>query len=362
MSIARGKHHAEWLSLIEVAGPFLTLPVLERVFPQGLDKDDSPEAKAHARNLRLALDEWEDNQTGKRPNPAIHKAWIDFVLKQTLGFSKDAARGVRRVRLCRGRSRPADGCAQRASPQRARPQPAGRPQCGKARLLVQAYTVEQDLERPVVGRPLSSSPRPAWLNCCTPPMPPRPRHQRRTLDAGQCSHGARRPASPRGTPTSGSKNRSPCGPSAACLGQAVLRRADDETLEEMLAESAEQPAGSHRPAGYQVRKAVEVLIQSLDRADQDHGRQLLGRRARSRTLRGRPHGHDAAGVPLLRRENGNCCSGRSDSTIQHYAVSTLRGTAAGGRRPARRGSARTPPRRLVSAAGHLPGRLRRRLA
>jgi len=31
MSIAR--HHAEWLGLIEQAGPFLSLPVLLRVFP-----------------------------------------------------------------------------------------------------------------------------------------------------------------------------------------------------------------------------------------------------------------------------------------------------------------------------------------
>ncbi len=35
MSIAR--HHAEWLSLLEVSGPFLSMPVLLRVFPQGLD-------------------------------------------------------------------------------------------------------------------------------------------------------------------------------------------------------------------------------------------------------------------------------------------------------------------------------------
>jgi hypothetical protein len=35
MSIAR--HHAEWLSLVEVSGPFLSMPVLLRVFPQGLD-------------------------------------------------------------------------------------------------------------------------------------------------------------------------------------------------------------------------------------------------------------------------------------------------------------------------------------
>jgi hypothetical protein len=34
MSIAR--HHAEWLSLIESSGPFLSLPVLLQTFPQGL--------------------------------------------------------------------------------------------------------------------------------------------------------------------------------------------------------------------------------------------------------------------------------------------------------------------------------------
>ena len=38
MSIAR--HHAEWLSLLEVSGPFLSMPVLLRAFPQGIDADD----------------------------------------------------------------------------------------------------------------------------------------------------------------------------------------------------------------------------------------------------------------------------------------------------------------------------------
>ena len=33
MTIA--KHHAEWLSLIEVSGPFLSLPVLVQRFPAG---------------------------------------------------------------------------------------------------------------------------------------------------------------------------------------------------------------------------------------------------------------------------------------------------------------------------------------
>src|SRR5207248_432976 len=78
MSTAR--HHAEWLSLVETSGPFLSMPVLLRVFPQGLDAHD-PEG---AKNLRLAYEEWEDNQGGLRPEPAIHRAWVRFVLGQVL--------------------------------------------------------------------------------------------------------------------------------------------------------------------------------------------------------------------------------------------------------------------------------------
>jgi len=50
MSIAR--QHAEWLSLIEVSGPFLSMPVLLSVFPQGLEKDER-EAEQR-RTLRMA--------------------------------------------------------------------------------------------------------------------------------------------------------------------------------------------------------------------------------------------------------------------------------------------------------------------
>src|SRR5436309_7415643 len=83
MSMAR--HHAEWLSLVEVSGPFLSMPVLLRAFPQGLE-DDDPEA---TRQLRSAYEEWTDNQGGTRPDPAIHRAWIRFVLANVLGFTPD---------------------------------------------------------------------------------------------------------------------------------------------------------------------------------------------------------------------------------------------------------------------------------
>ncbi|MBP1468451.1 hypothetical protein EYB53_022250, partial [Candidatus Chloroploca sp. M-50] len=80
MSIAR--HHAEWLSLVEVSGPFLSMPVLLRVFPQGLDAHDAEVS----RGVRRALEEWQDNQQGLRPDPAIHTAWVRFVLREVLGF------------------------------------------------------------------------------------------------------------------------------------------------------------------------------------------------------------------------------------------------------------------------------------
>ncbi|MGL4551651.1 MAG: hypothetical protein ACRC33_10720, partial [Gemmataceae bacterium] len=56
MSIAR--HHAEWLSLLETSGPFLSMPVLLEAFPQGLDAHDAD----HHRRMRVGHGEWEDNR------------------------------------------------------------------------------------------------------------------------------------------------------------------------------------------------------------------------------------------------------------------------------------------------------------
>src|SRR5437868_3226149 len=79
MSIAR--HHAEWLSLVEQSGPFLSMPVLLRVLPQGLDAHDPD----HHRILKLARQEWEEGGD----NPAIHRAWVRFVLTQTLEMPEE---------------------------------------------------------------------------------------------------------------------------------------------------------------------------------------------------------------------------------------------------------------------------------
>jgi hypothetical protein len=81
MSIAR--HHNEWLSLLDVSGPFLSIPVLLRALPQGLEAHD-PEV---ARTLRAAFDEWEEAVPQARaPSPAIHTAWLNHVFSEVLGY------------------------------------------------------------------------------------------------------------------------------------------------------------------------------------------------------------------------------------------------------------------------------------
>ena len=91
--MSTSRHHAEWLSLVPVSGPFLSLPVLLKAFPQGLDARDSE----HAASLRMAYEDWDDatnaekRAKGRGPGPdpnAAQNAWIRFVLMNTLEFDQ----------------------------------------------------------------------------------------------------------------------------------------------------------------------------------------------------------------------------------------------------------------------------------
>src|SRR5437588_12620398 len=134
MSIAR--HHAEWLSLVEQSGPFLSMPVLLRVLPQGLDAHD-PE---HHRLLKLAHQEWQEACN----NAAIHRAWVRFVLTQTLEMPEDVA--------AEGQAVPAGlRCEIPEQGETVRPDLAIVLD-GKPHLLIHAYPARQDLDRPVTDR------------------------------------------------------------------------------------------------------------------------------------------------------------------------------------------------------------------
>lgn len=82
--------HAEWLSLIEVSGPFLAESILDQAFPQGLEKLN-PIKK---RQFRQTYDEWRevidsDTQNDIEIKDKIHQQWIDWVLKFGLELDED---------------------------------------------------------------------------------------------------------------------------------------------------------------------------------------------------------------------------------------------------------------------------------
>ncbi len=263
MSIAR--HHNEWLQLVPSSGPFLSLMVLKDVFPQGLDAHNSE----HAARLRQAFEEWEDNHHSKRPDPSIHRAWIKFVLDETLGFEELLAEG-------------------QAIPQTLktdineygvtlRPDwVVNDPQTKTARLLIQAYPQSQSLTKPVADSRWKTSPdtRMAQLLHDT------------GIRLGLVTNGEHWMLvnAPKGETTGYASWYS-----NLLLEEPLTLRAfrtllgadrffsvpEDQTLETLLTKSAENQQEVTDQLGYQVRKAVEVLIQSLDKADQDHGRTLL---------------------------------------------------------------------------------------
>ena len=67
--------HIDWLKLIDVSGPFLSVPVLTKEWP-----DLEPLDGAERDKLRRAHGDWQDS--GDR------RAWIAFVLEELLGWQE----------------------------------------------------------------------------------------------------------------------------------------------------------------------------------------------------------------------------------------------------------------------------------
>ena len=148
MSPSVSRHHADWLSLVEVSGPFVSLPVLLRVFPQGLEPRDPAQAKA----LRAAYDEWQDNPTA----PGKQRAWVMHVLTTVLGYPQD--------QIAEGQMLPAGleanmpEMGETLRPDYALVGPAGSDTAGQAQLIIISYPTEQSLDKPVVGKHWKATP------------------------------------------------------------------------------------------------------------------------------------------------------------------------------------------------------------
>lgn len=311
------KHHSEWLSLVEVSGPFLSMPVLERVFPQGLDAHDTD----HYRTLRLAFEEWEENQDGARPNPAIHNAWIKFVLKETLGLPDEV--------LAEGQTIPPTLKATVAEhgetlrPDLVVQNPEDGSDAGKPRLLIHVYPLDQNLEKPVTGRHWKASAATRMMELL----------HSTDVRLGLVTNGEHWMLvdAPRNETTGFAswyaslwlEEKITLQAFRSLLGaHRFFSVSETEMLEAMLAESAKHQQEVTDQLGLQVRRAVEVLIQSLDRADQDRGRQLLGKVPETVL-------YEAALTVMMRLVILFCAEERGMLLLgdplydEHYAVSTL---------------------------------------
>ena len=316
MSTAR--HHAEWLSLVEASGPFLSLPVLLKAFPAGLDAHE-PE---HLKLLRSAYEEWQDSQFGLKPEPAIHRAWVEFVLKQTLELPEEVFSSGQQMP-------PGLSVAVAEQNETLRPDwvvvnPAGTADAGKPRLLVQLVPSGQDLEKPLKGSRWAASPATRMmelLHACN-------------VRLGLVTNGEHWMLvnAPKGETTGFISWYSILWVEEHLTLRAfrsllVARRffgvEDSQTLEALLTQSVADQQEVTDQLGYQVRRAVEVLVQAIARLDQDQNGALLKDISESQI-------YEAALTVMMRLVFLFCAEERGLLLLgdpiydQHYAVSTLR--------------------------------------
>jgi len=264
MSVIR--HHADWLSLIESSGPFVSLPVLMRVFPQGLEPRDPAQAKA----LRAAYEEWNDNPSG----PGKQRAWLLYVLTAVLGYPQD--------QITEGKSLPAGLEANMPEmgeilrPDFALVGPSGCDAAGQAQLLIASYPLDQVLDRPVIGKHWKATPATRMMELL----------HGAGVSLGLITNGEQWMLvyAPRGETTGFTTWYG-----TLWLDEPITLRsfhsllgvrrffgvATDSTLVSLLKESAQDQQEVTDQLGYQVREAVEVLVQSFDAINRESGRTLL---------------------------------------------------------------------------------------
>lgn len=261
--------HHEWLSLIEISGPFLAVPVLKEVFPQGLEELDAAKRK----RLRQAYDEWHEAQETDDPRFAdLHTAWIDEVLSRGLELDEDG-----RGDVLKGK----DWCATHSNvslPEHGvslSPDFAVVGNDDKPLMLVHAYRPDVDLDATSKLDGWASTPAERMVTLC----------RATGCRLGLVTNGERwlLVDAPVGAVTTfASWYARIWGQEPVTLQAFVhllgIRRFfvdESERLPALIERSLKFQDEVTDALGEQVRRAVEVLIQALDKADQDRSRELL---------------------------------------------------------------------------------------
>lgn len=261
--------HHDWLSLVEISGPFLAVPVLKEAFPQGLEELDAAKRK----RLRQAYDEWlEALETDDPRIEELHAAWIAEVLSRGLELDEDGRGDVlKREDWCAAHlnvALPEHGVS--LSPDFAVVGNGDVPL-----MLVHAYGPDVDLEATQKLDGWASTPAERMVTLC----------RATGCRLGLVTNGERWMLvdAPVGAVTSFASwyariwAQEPVALQAFAHLLGIRRFFVDESerLPALFDRSLKFQDDVTDALGEQVRRAVEVLIQSLDKADQDRDRELL---------------------------------------------------------------------------------------
>ncbi|MEK7760219.1 MAG: hypothetical protein AAB433_01435 [Nitrospirota bacterium] len=263
--------HDEWLSLIEISGPFLAIPVLKEVFPQGPEELDGSKRK----RLRQAYEEWREALETDDPQfLELHAAWIDEVLSRGLELDEDRTGDV----LKRGDRVPAS--LRVTSPEHGvtlAPDFAivDSSQGDKPLMLIQTYEADVDLEATMKHDGWAANPAERMVQLC----------RLTGCRIGLVTNGERWMLvdAPVGAVTTFASWYARIWSQEPITLQAFvdllgIRRFffdQSEQLPALFDRSLKHQDEVTEALGEQVRRAVEVLIQSLDKADLDRNRELL---------------------------------------------------------------------------------------
>lgn len=258
MSIAR--HHAEWLSLVPVSGPFLSLPVLMDAFNTGLEPHDPDQSRL----LRQEYGIWLESCEKRKADPAPHHRWIKFVLTKTLELDDEVLAEGQAISQTLQAEVPEHHELLRPSIVLIDPTTK------KPRLLVQVYPRSQELTSYVANSRWKASPdtRMTELLHAT------------GVRLGLVTNGEHWMLvdAPKGETTGYSSWYA-----ALWLEEKITLQAfrsllsasrffnvpDDQTLEALLTKSANNQQEVTDQLGYQVRRAVEVLIHEIAKIEHE---------------------------------------------------------------------------------------------
>lgn len=263
MSAPLSGQHSEWLSLVEISGPFLTLPVLKRALPLGLD----PTPLSLVSDLRVAWNEVSDDDS-------LMPRWIRWVLHDLLELPGEVVKDGTEIGPSLIFTVPEHGVVLRpdfaiVDPDRADDGPP-------ARMLVITLPAGTKLDERLIGSKWSADAVDRMAELC----------RGSGVRLGLVTNGEHWAVvdAPVGGATGVAiwdaslwlEERLTLDAFTTLLGvRRFFSVADTDTLEAMLSESANAEAEVTDQLGKQVRAAVELLVDAMSRSNRDRGGHLF---------------------------------------------------------------------------------------